>query len=310
LTLQGTVEYVEGFKVEVFDCAGCGCRLTPHDPAVHDLFHRYRTLSYYDEYDALAIHCQSLFNAGDAAALRQVLQPWAKYRFVIEQVERLPRDARILEVGASRGYLTAFLRLCGWDARGIDVSPVAVEAAQAAFGGGFAVAGRGQPLDGPYDAIFHVGLIGCVADPLGLTRELLRELKPGGRLFFNAPNREALRLRQQLWMDSAPPPDLGTLFPPGFWTRQFPNASVDEVTEVLPPDASLALAARELVGVRWRPPVPLPMTGRAQTWTQPRGGARDLAARALARAGRAMRLARVAAPRPHEFGLFVTIESQ
>ena len=42
--------------------------------------------------------------------------------------------------------------------------------------------------EAPYDFIYHVGMIGCVSDPVKLTRELLALLKPGGILLFNAPN--------------------------------------------------------------------------------------------------------------------------
>ena len=94
---------------------------------------------------------------------------------------------------------------------GIDVSPEASTSARASFGDHFAVGlDAAQP---PYDVIYHVGLIGCVDDPIALTRRLLAMLKPGGLLLFNAPNRDALGLDGQLWLDSAPPPDLVTLFP-------------------------------------------------------------------------------------------------
>ena len=60
----------------------------------------------------------------------------------------------------------------------------------------------------PYDVIYHVGLIGCVADPIAFTRRLLAMLKPGGTLLFNAPNRDAfawkgscgwIRRRRPIW---------------------------------------------------------------------------------------------------------------
>ena len=130
-------------------------------------------------------------------------------------------SASILEVGCSRGYLAAYSILAGRRIRGVDVSAEAVQAARASFGDYFAVAGTPEATTAaPFDFIYHVGLIGCVADPLAMTRGLLSMLKPGGQLIFNAPNKDALRFPNQLWIDSAPPPDLVTLFPPGFWRAQ------------------------------------------------------------------------------------------
>src|SRR5437660_518436 len=79
---------------------------------------------------------------------------------------------------------------------------------------------RAMDAMAPYDVVYHVGTIGCVADPLGMTKRLLGLLKPGGRLLFNVPNRDGCYLRGQLWIDAAPPPDVVTLFPSGFWRRQ------------------------------------------------------------------------------------------
>src|SRR5207253_2971715 len=99
--------------------------------------------------------------------------------------------------------------------------------------------------------------IGCVGDPIGLTKQLLTLLKPGGRLLFNAPNRSALHLNGQLWLDSAPPPDVVTLFPEGFWKRHFSNeADVVEGVEMLPADHAAMVGLRSLSGRRWRKPEP------------------------------------------------------
>ncbi len=308
----GAVEYLKDFRLPVIDCDACGCRSTAHDATVHDRFHQGRTLSYYDEYSELAARCESLFAAGNADGLKRELERWPKYRFIIEQVSRAPRHARILEVGSSRGYLAAYFILTGRPIRGVDVSATAVQSARAAFGDYFLTHDAPDAYaGGPFDIIYHVGLIGCVADPMAMTRSLLARLTPGGTLLFNAPNLDALRLRGQLWMHSAPPPDLVTLFPPGFWRRQFSTvADVDETIERLNADDSLAQAARELVGVPWQSPAPKPMSARALVWQQPAGGVRDVVARVLARAARTAGLAGLVTRRPAEFGLFVSMRAR
>ena len=307
-TIAGEVEYFQGFRWTVRDCAGCGCRFTPHDAAVHDQFHAAPALSYYREYAELMERCRALFQAGDRPGLERELRASAKYRFVIDRAATLPNGARLLEVGCSRGYLTSHFILAGRCILGADVSPEAIAGARRAFGDHFAVWGSPAiDANGPYDLIYHVGLIGCVADPIGLTRDLLNRLAPGGRLIFNAPNRNALYLPAQLWMDSAPPPDLVTLFPQGFWARQFsPAVTVDEDVEMLTAEQSWRRAVLARLG-SWTPSVPQPMTVLAHEFRQPPGGARGLAVRALSAAGRMTGLDRVAKRRPTEFGLFVTM---
>ncbi len=308
----GAVEYLKDFRLPLIDCDACGCRFTTHDATVHDRFHQGGTLSYYDEYSGLAARCESLFAAGNADGLKRELERWPKYRFIIEQVSRAPKHARILEVGSSRGYLAAYFILTGRPIRGVDVSTTAVQSARAAFGDHFSTHDAPDAYaGGPFDIIYHVGLIGCVADPIAMTRSLLARLTPLGTLLFNAPNLHALRLRGQLWMDSAPPPDLVTLFPPGFWRRQFSAvADVDETIERLSADDSLAQAARELVRVPWQSPAPKPMSARAMAWQQPAGGVRDVVARVLAKAARTAGLAGLVTRRPAEFGLFVSMRAR
>ena len=267
----GTVEYLEGFRWPVSDCDACGCRFTTHDHTVHDRLQRRPALSYYSEYHVLAERCRSLVAARDLVGLERLLGESPKYRFVIDALSLLPPSASILEFGCSRGYLTAYSILAGRNITGVDVSPDAVTAARQSFGEFFAVVGTPEAsARAPFDLIYHVGLIGCVADPLGLTRSLLAMLKPGGRLIFNAPNKNALRFSNQLWLDSAPPPDLVTLFPPGFWHEQcLALADVEESVAMIDARSSLALDVQRALGVRWHPPASQPLSVVGHSCKQP-----------------------------------------
>lgn len=300
----GRVEYFRGHAFDVLDCDACGCRHTRHDPAAHDLLHASGALGHYAGYREAGEAARALFAAGDRAGLRALLEPNPKYRFAMDAIDRLPSGMRVLEIGCSRGYLTAYALLAGLRATGVDASATALESARAAFGDAFVAAGSAAIRDGgPYDLVFHVGLIGCVADPVGLTRELLGMLGPGGRLAFNSPNRGALELGGQLWLDSAPPPDLVTLFPEEFWVKRFgAQAQVTEEAGRLPPRASFEIALRRAAGARWKPPVPRAF----EPGPAPQAG-RPAALRALSRAAEATGLARLARPHPAEFGLFVTM---
>ena len=308
LSYLGVVEYLQNYPAEVYDCAECECRLTPHDPAVHQRFHGEPALSYYHDYIGMAERCRELFTAGDRIGLRQQLSLEAKNRFIIDRLSGVPASANVLELGCSRGYLTSLFILEQRRILGVDVSRDAVEAARAGFGPHFAVAGDPEINDrAPYDVIYHVGLIGCVADPIGFTRDLLRMLRPGGVLLFNAPNRAALRAANQVWIDSAPPPDLVTLFPAQFWP-QFFGAEADVRVEVAALSAreSVQIAARQAMGVKWLPPDTQPFSVRGHSWSQP-GGIRPLAARAIAKAATVVGAAAIVTPRPTEFGMFVQL---
>ena len=308
----GLVEYISGYRWEVLDCPRCGCRFTRHDDRIYEAFHATGAISYYSDYRTLADTCQGYFNAGDLESLRKVLGDTSKYRHVIEAIDREPAESRILEIGCSRGYLTSYGILAGRRIIGVDVSQEAISAARRAFGNHFAVAGSPEANFGPVnDLIYHVGMIGCVADPVGLTRRFLSLLKPGGRLIFNAPNRDACHLRQQLWVDTAPPPDVVTLFPPGFWEHQVSDlAEVHETIERLPSSESLRIAYRQRIGRTWRSPTPKPLQGggtRGHSWSQSPTGMTALAERVALKAARTLGLDRHCTPRPTDFGLFVEL---
>jgi len=102
----------------------------------------------------------------------------------------------------SRGLHTMNCRICGefaivsigllqpWIEYIFNLS--AIEAAMAYFGPYFVTCNDSFEVvteDILHDAIYYVGTIGCVEAPGDLTRNLLKRLKLGGMLIFNAPNR-------------------------------------------------------------------------------------------------------------------------
>ena len=156
--------------------------------------HQTGGISYYSHYKNFAQECHAYFARGEKEKLERFLTSVSKYKFIIERAAVEPPTARRLEIGSSRGYLTSYFILNDRHILGVDVSSEAVENARALYGDHF-------EAEGPYDIVYHVGLIGCVADPVKLTRDLLSLLRPGGRLLFNAPNRAARHLAGQVWID-------------------------------------------------------------------------------------------------------------
>jgi SAM-dependent methyltransferase len=308
----GQVEYFEHYSWRVTDCTACGCRYTAHDGAVYEALHQSGAIDYYADYRGLAAQAKRLFDARDLAAYQNLLFENAKYRFVITETASVPPGANLLEVGCSRGYLTAYFVAKGWRILGVDASSDAIHAARRDFGDHFALAGSPAVQQGaPYDVIYHVGTIGCVADPIGMTHALLDLLKPGGRLLFNAPNRRACSMRNQLWLDTAPPPDLVTLYPEGFWRKYFgERAEVRESVEMMDANRAFAIAAARRLGRSWRLPRPKRLNGLGAL--QQPGGNRSnqlwrWIERQAERFGRLTGASRLASPEPTEFGLFVVM---
>jgi len=286
--------------------------MTKHDETVYDIFHQSGAISYYSYYRDLAAKCQQLFQQKDQDGLRTLLSASSKYRFIINQISREPQSARILEIGSSRGYLTSCFILEGRNILAVDISGEAVDAANSAFGDYFVGVGDSRiKLGGPFDLVYHVGMIGCVSDPVGLTRQLIGMLKPGGKLVFNAPNRQALHLRDQLWFDSAPPPDLVTLFPPGFWKSQFSvDAVVTEEVETTSKQEAFLINLRILLGRSWQKPEPalLELGGRdGHTWSQMSSPVARLVERVALKVAKITGLNKAVPTKPFEFGLFVTM---
>jgi len=315
----GIVEYYSGFAWPIYDCSDCQARFTRHDETIYDAMHS-ESGSVYNVYRGLLDETTKAFKDRDVNALQQILSRASKYKFIIDEVERGPANARLLEIGCSRGYLTSHFILSGYQVTGVDISASAVESAREAFGNHFVLEGDPSIEDGaPYDVIYHVGTIGCVADPLAVTRRLLHLLKPGGCLLFNSPNLESCWLTDQLWIDAAPPPDLVSIFPSGFWMKHFEReARVEEQIENCHHDKALAIGLRQLFGRRWKKPVPILlnqsrdryMTGNVSKRINGRrrlfrDDAWQVFEKAILKLGCKTGLARLAPARPTEFGILV-----
>ncbi len=305
ITRVGRVEYYTDYRMPVYDCDSCGCRFTRHHDEVYDVLYSEEDSLYYLD---IANRCRMLFEQGDAVALKVALCQNTKFRFIIDSLEHEPRSARILEMGCSRGHLSSYFILQQHDFLGVDISQSAVKFANTAFGEHFAVSGDPRIVArAPYDVIYHTGMIGCVADPLGITREMLSLLRPGGRLLFNAPNRNACVLRDQLWVDAGPPPDLITLFPPHFWRTRFgDSAQVTEGQEYRAPADNLAIALRQMAGQRWKCPSPMEFRESLRARADKKRYLPRVTNLAL-RIASAVGIAGLAPAQPAEFGLTVSM---
>jgi len=212
------------FSIPIYECRTCGCRFCDRDESAYDFLHsRGASYSSHKEIEERAKH---YFSIGALSGLRAYLSQTSKFRFIINKVESSSQcEQRVLELGCSRGYLSSYFILSKNKFLGVDVSSTAVEAAIAGFGPYFST-DISEALSKPnyYDVIYHVGTIGCVEDPVNFILQQLAALKPGGKLLFNAPNREVCDALQRPWLSTSPP-DLVTLFRKRFWEIYFSDVA-------------------------------------------------------------------------------------
>lgn len=175
------------------------------DDKVYELIYRYawRTPGYY-EYSILA---DGVIRAADPLAYIESVSPvhWSVGRYLREKSEsRLPR---VLEVGCGLGYFTHALSRAGFDARGVDISRVAVEKARRRYGDLFDVAdllsGRCDGL-GRFDVVVCTEMIEHVENPKAVLREMRGLLDDDGELVLTTPNKSAFP-DHAVWETDLPP---------------------------------------------------------------------------------------------------------
>jgi 2-polyprenyl-3-methyl-5-hydroxy-6-metoxy-1,4-benzoquinol methylase len=145
-------------------------------------------------------------------AIGRVIRPLArpsdrKFRFLDRRNFDGP-PAKLLDVGCGDGAFLAAASEAGWDAFGIDFDPTAVEGACAR--GLNAVVGGLDTIEDQcesYEAVTLSHVIEHLYDPGGAILSAYRLLKPGGRLYIDTPNIDAIgcRIYGRHWRGLEPP---------------------------------------------------------------------------------------------------------
>lgn len=124
---------------------------------------------------------------------------------------RLGRKGDFLDVGSGRGELIWAARERGWNWRGVDPSRHFVEFGKETLGieGTVGTISDANFPDASFDAVAMGGIIEHLYNPDEVLREIQRVLRPGGWLYFDAPNEDGLymtvgnlymKLRRKDWV--------------------------------------------------------------------------------------------------------------
>ena len=188
----------------------------------------------------------------------------ARLRELLRPLLRPGRQTRLLDVGFGAGALLKAAAELGFDAHGIETSPMAVAQARShglsAEEGDFRVA---PWPDASFDVVCMIELIEHLPEPLAFLRKARQSLAPGGMLFLTTPNGASLsaRLLGPQWSVVAPPEHL-QLFSPRSMRRALAAAGFDVVRVRCEGANPTELAA----GLPWRRKTPAsPSVSRVAT---------------------------------------------
>lgn len=107
-------------------------------------------------------------------------------RLQLDLVRHCRGPARLLDFGAGSGTFVRSALDAGYDATGVEHSPVARERARERFGVGLV-----EDAPGPFDVVTLWDVIEHLRDPVGILTGLRSRMRPGGLLFVETGNWES-----------------------------------------------------------------------------------------------------------------------
>jgi SAM-dependent methyltransferase len=117
-------------------------------------------------------------------------------------------NSRLLDIGCGNGVMLDRMKLLGWDVEGIETDPVACKLANAKHSKVYLseLAGR-KYADDHFDVIILNHVLEHANDPIRLTKECHRILKPNGKIIIVTPNALSFGHRhfKESWRGLEPP---------------------------------------------------------------------------------------------------------
>lgn len=200
--------YDKEWVFNIFECHNCGCRFA--DRIVGKDYHSILHDDVESPYSSHYTNAEKMKKCKNLEELRKIVISKPKF-FYAEQFIRnkVKKGGKVMEIGASTGFFTYYLRKLGYESFGVDVSEKAVNFSNKTFGNYYST-DLGQ-FSADFDCIIFLGVIGCVDDPKEFLNSALNKIKIGGFIFFNAPSMQSLKNQSDLWLGT-PPPDLKFIF--------------------------------------------------------------------------------------------------
>jgi len=202
--MRGLVGYVAGDEFTVFECGRCDASFVHPNEASSATYDTIYGADLY-AYSRYAGFADAVGESDDP--LRFLARQELPYRAVDRVSRSLAPGSRVLEIGSGRGYLTAAFRAAGFEARGIDISPVAVEHACARFGPWYEA---GDVRDfaaahGPsFDLVVATEVVEHIQDPTEFVRAALALVEPAGKVLLTTPNKD-YGAPDAIWQTDLPP---------------------------------------------------------------------------------------------------------
>lgn len=191
----------------IYDCPHCFLRFayTDEPTTTHEAIHKEQQANYKHQY-ILATKMAQYIQEHQLHKAKRLLCKDQRFRYLIDYIETYGKGKKILELGCSTGFLTAYIKNAGYDITGLDISQTAVATAKKMYGDFFVT----QTTD-RFDIIIHSGVIPCVPKPKEFVASYLQLLSSGGVLVGNFSNKQPLIMQQSLWQGTKPP-DLLNIF--------------------------------------------------------------------------------------------------
>lgn len=109
---------------------------------------------------------------------------------LLREIRTRRAPGRLLDVGCGSGLLVHQALQSGWEATGVEISPLACRRAKEEFGLDLFQGELAEACfpEAAFDVVTFVDVLNHLDDPLGQLREVHRVLKPGGLLVVRVPN--------------------------------------------------------------------------------------------------------------------------